>query len=277
MQAQAFLSKRLLPGVAAVLLGSVALLCGCTGGSGVIYAPIERDDSADPPLVGDGDPVDEDLLDLLADILTEPPPDHEPPLDGPPPAAGATTPAPPTAPVDDGTPGPHLGEREQLEVDIAFSQEFGETVTDEDGIHYHFDGLVMSEDKVYPSEYWGTYPLYFFGTEVGATVTITNNGPRSVAKLRVETEAYVLLTDGSNGAELAPPQSFDIEVGLGETVTVDASFTAEFDASAANMESGLDRFLVKVYHMHAGGKTDHAGLIMVAEGVFCPPELAGDR
>ena len=297
MQTQEFLSKRLLMGLGVALLGSAALLCGCTGSSSVLSPATERDDPADPP-AEPGDPATDDVLDLLGDILTDPPPDQprqvhlslqlldlsdsdadevgvllsnglvaEPPAD----------PAPPTAPVDDGTPGPHLGEREQLEVDIAFSQESGETVTDEEGIHYHFDGLVMSENKIYPSEYWGTYPLYFFGSEVGATVTITNNGPRRVAKLRVETEAYVLLTDGSNGAELAPPQSFDVEVGLDETVTVDASFTAEFDASAANMESGLDRFLVKVYHMNAGGKADHAGLIMVAEGVFCPPELAGDR
>ena len=280
MQTQEFLSKRLLMGLGAALLGSAALLCGCTGSSSVLSPATERDDPADPP-AEPGDPATDDVLDLLGDILTDPPPDPEPPPD---PDAfpqlnlePLADPAPPTAPVDDGTPGPHLGEREQLEVGIVFSQESGETVTDEEGIHYHFDGLVMSENKIYPSEYWGTYPLYFFGSEVGATVTITNNGPRRVAKLRVETEAYVLLTDGSNGAELAPPQSFDVEVGLDETVTVDASFTAEFDASAANMESGLDRFLVKVYHMNAGGKADHAGLIMVAEGVFCPPELAGDR
>ena len=56
-------------------------------------------------------------------------------------------------------------------MDVQFSGAFGSTTTNSSGIFYNFFGITLSEDKVYPSQYWGTFPLYFFGTRVGATVT----------------------------------------------------------------------------------------------------------
>ncbi len=167
--------------------------------------------------------------------------------------------------------GKHTGEQNMLDVDIQFLGSSGTTITDADGIHYHFYGLVTHEGKVYPSKYWGTYALYFFGTETGVTVKVTNKGPRAKAKVRVQTEAYVLRTDGSNGATLAKPRVIDVEVARGETKIIDASFTGEY---TPGMESGLDRFLVKVSHMNEGGGKGNPepALIMVKEGVFCPPE-----
>ena len=50
------------------------------------------------------------------------------------------------------------------------------------------------------------------------------------------------------------------------------SFKAEYNPGA---ESGLDRFLVKVLHMNEGGGPGNAepALIMIKEGVFCPPDI----
>lgn len=169
--------------------------------------------------------------------------------------------------------GKHIGEQDMLDVDIQFSNSFGKTVTNSDGIFYHVWGWIFHEDKVYPTQYWGEFPLYFFGTETGVTVTVTNKGPRAKAKVRIQTEAYVLHTDGSSGVALTDPQIIDVEVRRGETKTIDASFIAEYVPGA---ESGLDRFLVKVFHMNEGGGAGNPepALIMVKEGIFCPPEYA---
>jgi hypothetical protein len=167
--------------------------------------------------------------------------------------------------------GKHTGEQNMLDVDIRFSDSSGETITDAYGISYQFYGRVIRENKVYPSKYWGEFPLYFFGSKTGVTVTVTNNGPRAKAKVRIQTEANALLTDGSNGVTLAEPRVIDVEVARGETKTIDASFVAQYVPGA---ESGLDRFTVKVSHMNEGGGKGNPepALIMVKEGVFCPPE-----
>ncbi len=171
--------------------------------------------------------------------------------------------------------GEHVGEVKQLEVNVAFSGQYGHTVTDENGTFYHFWGYVFYENKVYPPEYWGVFPLYFFGTEVGATITVKNKGPRKRAKLRVRSEVYCLHADGSNGAELTSPQETDIDLGPGETATVNASFVAGYVDGA---ESGLDRLVIKILHPNAGGGPGNSdpALIMMKEAIFCPPEYQGD-
>ncbi len=262
--------------LAPILLASIAVVCGCedrVGRRGTDSGDRDRGrevtvrTAIDRPAHGD----------------VTPPPD-EPVLDPP----GAQPVDQPTEPVDPSDPmgwsppeevGPHGGERQEIEVEIAFSGEFGYTVTDENGTTYHVGDWAMYEDKVYTSEYWGTWPLYFFGTEVGITVTVRNNGPRANARLRIRTEAYVLLTDGSNGAVLSAPRDTDIVVARGESVTVDASFIAVYTPDA---ESGLDRFIVKVLHPNAGGSRgdDEPALILMKEGILCPPEYqpgAGDE
>lgn len=167
--------------------------------------------------------------------------------------------------------GKHTGEQKMLDVDITFEDSKGTTVTNADGIFYHYYGITAYENKVYPPQYWGEYPLYFFGGKTGVTVKVTNNGPRAKAKVRITTEAYVLRTDGTSGVEIAAPQVIDVEVARGETKTIDASFVGEATPGA---ESGLDRFIVKVSHVNEGGGKGNMdpALIMAKEGVFCPPE-----
>jgi len=168
-------------------------------------------------------------------------------------------------------PGTMFGELKQLKVEIAFSGAAGVTTTDENGITYAVGSWVSHEDKVYPSEYWGRFPLYFFGQEVGVAVTVTNLGPRRSFDLVIRTEAYCLRTDGSNGAMLLAPQESTIRVMRGETVVVDSSFTADYVAGA---ESGLDRLIVKVLHPNVvdNPQGDEPALILQKEAVFCPPE-----
>jgi hypothetical protein len=169
-------------------------------------------------------------------------------------------------------PGNHAGEQKALDVDIHFTNPLGTTVTDAQGVAYQYGGYVFREDKIYPQQYWGIFPLYFFDLETGVLVRITNNGPREKMKVRVVTEAYVLRTDGSNGAAMKAPQSTEVEVARGETKTINASFVTPYTPDA---ESGLDRFIVKVLHVNEGGGPGNSepGLIMAKEGIYCPPKF----
>lgn len=173
--------------------------------------------------------------------------------------------------------GKHIGEQNMLDVKIEFSEPFGKTVTNSKGtFYYYYNWLIGIEDKVYPSEYWGEFPLYFFGLPTKVLVKITNLGPRNKTKVAIKTESYVLKTDGSNGAPLKQPETIEVEVNKGETKLIDASFTAEWTPEA---DSGLDRFIVKVIHINEGG--GHGNLepavIMQKEGVFCPPKYKPEK
>lgn len=176
-------------------------------------------------------------------------------------------------PVNPDRAGEHIGERNQLDMTFAFSGSYGETITDENGTFYCVMGKVYYEPKVYQPEYWGVFPLYFFDTQVGMSVTVANLGPRRTENLRVETECRVLKTDGSNGAQLSPPKQYDFELGRDESITLDTSF-APVDVPDA--DSGLDRVLVKLLHPNNGKDAVDPALIMSKEGVICPPAFTLD-
>lgn len=167
------------------------------------------------------------------------------------------------------------GVARMLDVDIQFTNAFGKTITNEQGIFYHiwWEGqeYVFHEPKIYPSEYFGEFPLYFFGSPVSVRVMVRNNGPANHTKLLIQTDAHVLRTDGSAGAALAPSKTYEVVLARGETRTIDASFVVEYSPQA---ESGLDTFTVKVLHQSEGGGpgNQEPALIMVKRGVFCPPE-----
>jgi len=167
--------------------------------------------------------------------------------------------------------GQHTGEKKMLDVTIEFYNQQGTTITNAYGVQYHHSGMVQHENKVYPSQYWGTYPLYFFGDEVGVKVTVTNSGPRATVNLQLTAESYVILLSGESGESLMQPKTAQFSVARGETKTIDFSFTTQYSPDA---ESGLDRFTVKLQHPNQGGGPGNAypALIMEKEGVFCPPE-----
>lgn len=169
--------------------------------------------------------------------------------------------------------GRHEGEQRQLSVAIDFSKQQGTTITNAEGIFYYYLDvyLIGYEHKIYPEQYRGSFPMYFFGGEVGTRVTVTNNGPRARTKIRIIAEAHCLNTDGTNGVAIMAPQVTEISLARGETRVIDASYIAQYVAGA---ESGLDRFTVKVLHVNEGGGPGNAGpaLIMIREAILCPPE-----
>jgi hypothetical protein len=169
-----------------------------------------------------------------------------------------------------------------LDVDVAFSQASGTTVADKTGVHYLAPngGLLGEENKVYPQWLWGTYPMYYFGSPVGITVTITNRGPREVAKIQVVSEVYDMKLDGSNGVVLMAPKTVDLKIKRGETKTIDDTFVAQQVAGAI---SGLDRLQIRVLHLnHEDNDSDkddgtvplHAPkALLVKNAIFCPPNF----
>jgi hypothetical protein len=168
--------------------------------------------------------------------------------------------------------GEHTGEVKQLAVDLEFSGAIGDTVTDAGGINYNFWGMTFHDNQVYPQQYWGDFPLYFFGGTVGATVTVSNLGPRATENLMVTTQVFVLNTDGSSGVSLAPDKVTQFSVAKGQTQTIDASFVPQFVPGAS---SGLDRVVILVQHINDGGGpgNSYPALIVAKEAILCPPSL----
>ncbi|MDD4871157.1 MAG: hypothetical protein PHR77_11415 [Kiritimatiellae bacterium] len=147
-------------------------------------------------------------------------------------------------------------QRAPLTINVSFSKQSGETVTDQYGTCYNVFGYSFFEQKIYPSAYWGVFPLYFFGDNVGVTVSVANQSHSRKAKLLLRTECYCLNTDGSNGVKLMTPREFETTINPGESKVIDASFDAEYTPAA---DSGLDRFLVKVYNAPAAdGDGEHS-------------------
>lgn len=142
------------------------------------------------------------------------------------------------------------GEPVSLEVNIEFFGEYGETVTDENGTSYHMYGETFYEDKVYPPEYWGVFPLYFWDTEVGITTTVRNTSDSRDTTVRMTTESYCLGTDGSNGAELAPKTATNVTLAAGTEKVIDTSFIVGYTPDA---DSGLDRFIIKLFNVEDDG------------------------
>jgi hypothetical protein len=142
-----------------------------------------------------------------------------------------------------------------LTINVTFSKQSGKTVTDQYGTCYNVWGYSFFEPKIYPPAYWGVFPLYFFGDNVGVTVSVSNQSSSRKAKLLLRTECYCLNTDGSNGVKLMTPREFETTVNAGESKVIDASFYAEYTPYA---DSGLDRFLVKAYNAPAAdGDGEH--------------------
>jgi hypothetical protein len=141
----------------------------------------------------------------------------------------------------------------ELAIDVAFSKQVGETVTDQNGTFYHVFGMVFYEDLVYPPQYWGVFPLYFFGEEVGINVNVANLSAQKAAFL-LRCAAYCLRTDGSNGAQLLAPTDRVVAIAKNGSANIDSSFVAGYVEGA---ESGLDRFIVKALDQNGSESDGH--------------------
>lgn len=145
------------------------------------------------------------------------------------------------------------GDTLELAVDIAFSGEYGQTITDETGTRYCFAGQVFYENKVYPPEYWGVFPMYFEGTQVGVGIDVENASESRKADVLVRNECYCLRTDGGNGAALMTPTTDSVDIDRGAALSIDGSFIA---VAVPGMESGLDRFTVEVFGLDDSTSAD---------------------
>ena len=91
-------------------------------------------------------------------------------------------------------------------------------------------------------------------------------------------ECYSLKTDGTNGGALCEPAQQDFEIEAHETVVADASFVGDM---TEGVESGLDRFIVKILHPNKGvhdddDPYDDPALILMQEAILCPPALTDE-
>ena len=164
--------------------------------------------------------------------------------------------------------GKHYGEMKMLYADIEFMSPVGSTLADETGLTYYYMGNVFfNYDLVYPEEYYGTYPLYYPGNPVPTKITVTNYGPRAIAKHTLVTEAYSINLDGSLGESIREPDIFEFEVALGETIVIDGTFTLPADGKNP---AGLNLVTISIYHNR--NDNNDASLIMTKDAVFCPPE-----
>jgi hypothetical protein len=166
--------------------------------------------------------------------------------------------------------GQHLGEADKIQATVTFLSPAGQTTTNASGITYNWGWGSDFETKIYPSNYWGTYPLYFVGTTMKFSVTLTNTAAKGSKKfkIRIKADNNVLETNGSAGPMLAPSQEWIVaSLAPGETATLPGSI---FIAPDPNLPSGLDLTTISIFHLNEGDNTN-AGLIKKEIAVWCPP------
>ncbi|MEK7390250.1 MAG: hypothetical protein AAB036_11195 [Elusimicrobiota bacterium] len=143
----------------------------------------------------------------------------------------------------------------RLEFDITYLNAWGHTVADGRGLTFFHDALseqwgitppLMSMDPtVLPSQYWGSYPLYYGGQTMYYTIKIANTGHRKFKNLTVVAiQEYLSPTGQVNtriGAD-AVRDWFIPKLGRHESKTLFGSI------NIPNVgESGLDQTHIQVF------------------------------
>ncbi|MBI4054578.1 MAG: hypothetical protein HY402_00435 [Elusimicrobia bacterium] len=169
--------------------------------------------------------------------------------------------------------GRHAGEADKIQAEVTFLNPSGQTTTDSSGITYRVGSWSFHENKVYPSQFWGTFPLYFMGQTMHFQLTLSNTTPLGQKPFRIKIQAlhHVLNTDGSLGQQLALPSEWTIEGMLRPGETTSRSFPV-FIPIDPNLPSGLDVTKVRIFHLNQGQNSE-AGLIKEVSAVWCPPSL----
>ena len=148
----------------------------------------------------------------------------------------------------------------QLSLLFGFLNPAGSTVADANGLTFTFDGNTFTDPSmVYSQGLWGTYALYFPGTQATIILRVTNEGQQYV-DLEIVYETYSINLDGSNASLLNGPTTTSAGLTGGQNIDLDASFVLP------NQPKGLYRTIVKVYD------SDSGELIATYEAIFCPPD-----
>lgn len=167
--------------------------------------------------------------------------------------------------------GAHKGEESKVQAVVTFNHPLGSTTTNASGTFYDFGGYQIFEPKVYPSEYFGTFPLYFVDDFMHYSIAVSNTAPKGGKKFKLKITAVhrVLQTDGSLGMQVSPTQEFIVDdLRPGETRMINAS---AFIPMQDGLESGLDMTTIRIQHLNNGA--DDAALIKECTAVWCPPSL----
>ena len=200
-----------------------------------------------------------------------------------------------------------LGQGLKMEFSVAYLDPWGHTVADAGGIHYYHDRLsldwginpplVNHESKILPSQYWGSYPLYYTGQTMHYTIRLTNAGNRKLKRLTVVAIQEFLNTAGQIGVRIgsdAVRDWFIAKLEKGESVTLEGSIAIP----STDIESGLDQTHIQVFkskkgeregadesvdegerqearhhnHGHENAKkTDRLIFEDIQAGIWCPP------
>jgi hypothetical protein len=143
-------------------------------------------------------------------------------------------------------------------MDVEFVLNMGEAITNHNGIRYCIGGqCIWDTDVLYGPQYWGTYPLYTGGALIVTGVFITYDGGSASVRAQLVTESHVINLDGSSGMQQKVPDTYNLILQSGETLTIDASFTM-----LPNIENRLNRFVAELCLPD--------GRVLMSEGVYCP-------
>ncbi|MBI4057320.1 MAG: hypothetical protein HY399_07220 [Elusimicrobia bacterium] len=166
--------------------------------------------------------------------------------------------------------GQHRGESDKIQAQVSFLNPSGQTTTDATGITYVAGSWQSYEPKIYPPNYWGTYPLYFAGSIMNFSVTLTNTADQGNKNLKIRVQAlnHVLNTDGTQGSPISSPQEWVVDsLRPGETRTL---YNSIYVGSDPNLPSGLDTTKIRILHLNEGNNAE-AGLIKEEVAIWCPP------
>jgi hypothetical protein len=161
---------------------------------------------------------------------------------------------------------------------VVFLAPDGFSTTDVSGITYNYGGASTFEPKVYPEQFWGTFPLYLPGTTMRFTVFLTNDTAQGKRPYNVKVQAIsnVLnetINGGGLGTEIGTSETWEVTDLLpGQTRTVTGSVVIPGDGS---LPSGLDVTRIIISHLNNANDPDEddtvAGFVDLEYCAWCPP------
>ncbi|MDP3962896.1 MAG: hypothetical protein Q8Q39_00140 [bacterium] len=169
--------------------------------------------------------------------------------------------------------GNHAGEEINLRYAVEYLDPLGVTIADADGITYApFSYAPSYESKVYPTQYFGSYPLYFSGMTLHFRVHITNTDRRMFRNLQLLAWQEWLHESGGSGEAFAEPnlnEWFVDALQPGQTIVLEGTSAIPFGPS------GLDQTHLQIIHRNGDDslQINGGGEIIVDDpqaGIWCP-------
>jgi hypothetical protein len=148
----------------------------------------------------------------------------------------------------------------RLDFTITYLNPLGHTIADGQGLHFYNDvlsaqwglpsPLVTLDPTVLPSQYWGSYPLYYSGAEMDYMIKITNTGHHKFKNLTVVAIEEYLSPTGQVNTRIgldAVRDWFIPKLEKGQSKTLFGSINIP-----VNADSGLDQTHIQVFRSRHG-------------------------